>query len=692
MKINSQSNRPKILRIIFLPLALMILAGMSHSCYLPDILHNKAEPSDSALVVPIAIDEIPVDTAAAESERDFSQSDLKSQLDSVSVLLEQANDFQASEQLVQAGYYYANAKFLFSLIDADEVEEYEQFYKLLLREINHFYDEYIAEMDTLPEETPPETIIEGVEEAFDDSVEVSTEHEVEFSQEEIRQAVASTQILPDIPLVMNSRVGNAIRFFQGKGRKSFENWMERGKYHIPLIKAVLVQEGMPEDLVYLAMIESGFKPTAYSYAHAAGPWQFIKSTGELFDLEINYWYDERCDPIKATIAATKYLKKLYNDFDDWYLSFAAYNCGEGRVARHIRTYNTKDFWQLNRLPRQTRNYVPTYIAATIIARDPVKYGFADWDFSSEYKIDSVLVTECIDLKDIAKACGCSVILLKDYNTAIMRSCTPPDEKIWFYLPYGKGEVLTAKLNDLPVKEKQDLVKYKVKRGDNLSKIAARYGTTVSAIMSIKENNIKSRRSIIRVGQILSIPSAGMPTQPSVTQTSKPSQPRREKITHTVVRGDNLSKIAKLYSTSVSSIKKWNNIYKSNQIYPGQKLTIYALPLNTSDKSYINYTVKKNDTIWDIANLYNVSVTDIKRLNKITDHRSIKPGDKIKIALTRDNLSKTETKEEVVYIVKKGDSLWKIAKKFGITISDIKKANNLKSAKIQPGDKLKIPAS
>ena len=237
-----------------------------------------------------------------------------------------------------------------------------------------------------------------------------------------------------------------------------------------------------------------------------------------------------------------------------------------------------------------------------------------------------------------------------------------------------------------------MVKYKVKLGDNLSKIAARYGTTVSAIMSIKENNIKSRRSIIRVGQILSIPSAGMPTQPSVTQTSKPSQPRREKITHTVVRGDNLSKIAKLYSTSVSSIKKWNNIYKSNQIYPGQKLTIYALPLNTSDKSYINYTVKKNDTIWDIANLYNVSVTDIKRLNKITDHRSIKPGDKIKIALTRDNLSKTETKEEVVYIVKKGDSLWKIAKKFGITISDIKKANNLKSAKIQPGDKLKIPAS
>jgi membrane-bound lytic murein transglycosylase D len=244
-----------------------------------------------------------------------------------------------------------------------------------------------------------------------------------------------------LPITLNYKVRLAIKYFQTKGRGVFTRWLERSGKYEPLIDEMLERYQMPRDLKYLAMIESGFNPNAYSYAHAAGMWQFISSTGRYYGLRNDWWFDERRDVLKSTEAAVRHLRDLYDQFGDWYLALAGYNCSPSKVHRNIRRYNSRDFWKLKRLPRQTRNYVPTFLAATIIANDPKKFGFYV-DKTKPVEFDSVHISESVDLNVIAKLVDTSYSHIKELNPAVRRWVTPPGVKDFaIYLPKGKKHSL-----------------------------------------------------------------------------------------------------------------------------------------------------------------------------------------------------------------------------------------------------------
>jgi membrane-bound lytic murein transglycosylase D len=303
----------------------------------------------------------------------------------------------------------------------------------------------------------------------------------------------------DIPIVINSKVEQFIQHFQTTGRKVFSSWLARSEKYIPFMKNLLKENGLPEDLVYMAFIESGFNPYAYSRSKAAGPWQFIYRTGKRYGLDSNWWIDERRDPEKSTIAAAKYLKDLYDTFECWYLAAAGYNAGEGKIARAMKRYRTEDFWELTKyryLKRETKDYVPQMIAAALIAKDPEKYGFVDIEYQEPLRYDKVKVPEVTDLRLIAQACEVTLDEIKNLNPELSRWCTPPNFPDYeIKIPFGKKELFLKNFETLYPGEKFQFKTYKVKKGDTLSKIAKLYRVGLEPILEINRLNKKSRLSI-----------------------------------------------------------------------------------------------------------------------------------------------------------------------------------------------------
>jgi membrane-bound lytic murein transglycosylase D len=468
-----------------------------------------------------------------------------------------------------------------------------------------------------------------------------------------------------IPLILNNKVEKAIRYFteNRRGRKIFATWLRRAGKYESLVKGVLREEGAPEELFYLAMIESGLRPTARSYARADGMWQFIAATGRHYGLRNSWWFDERRDVIKATRAAGRHLLDLYDQFGDWYIAIAGYNFSPGKIEKRIKKYQVNEFWDLPKLPRQTRNYVPTYLAAVTIASDPAKYGFTDIIPEAPFEFDTVTVDQSIDLNVIANAVGCSYEQLRELNPAILRWCTPPDVDKWLlYLPKGTRDIFLSKYKSLPKSEKRDWVQHRVRSGEALSTIARRYGVSVT---EIKHFN-KLRSNLIRIGQRLMIPVpvgsakakyASAKQQRNYHPSPKRSAPTvkvvedvpgRKKQVYTVQSGDNLWTISRKFNITLSDLQKWNGLTRRSTIRPGQQLNIWLieedanaalanvlLPLPGSTlteappKGNI-YIVRSGDTLWDIAKSFNVSIADLKRWNGIRSNR-IKPGDELIIA-------------------------------------------------------------
>jgi len=260
---------------------------------------------------------------------------------------------------------------------------------------------------------------------------------------------SSTELaLPDvdvptsvIPLTFNSKIGYFINYYQSKGRPTFSRWLSRSSRYIPMMKEIFKRQGIPEDLVYVAMIESGFQIHARSFANAVGPWQFMSGTGRNYSLRIDPWIDERKDPLKATMAAAQYLKELSEIFDgDWYLAAAGYNAGENKILRAINMYNTNDFWKLTRgsyLKRETREYVPKLLAAAIIAKDPTRYGFSEVTYLPPIEFDIVKIPIRTDLELVAKLAGTSYENIRELNPDLRHRCTPPNNPD-FQLKIPKG--------------------------------------------------------------------------------------------------------------------------------------------------------------------------------------------------------------------------------------------------------------
>lgn len=372
-----------------------------------------------------------------------------------------------------------------------------------------------------------------------------------------------------IPILTNKKVEQFIQFFQTKGRKQFEIYLTRYGMYGEMIHTILDEYSLPEELVYLAMIESGLNPKAYSRANASGMWQFIYSTGKLYGLERNWYLDERRDPEKSTRAACEYLTDLYEQFDNWYLALAAYNSGGARIERAQRLHQTSDFWQLFTLPRETRNYVPFFLAATIIGRDPEKYGFKIPQ-SNPWSYEIVEIKKSADLSVLSQSANISLSKIREYNPELRQSATPAS--IYnLKLPVGKKDIFEKNYAALPESKRfaPQYVTHRVRSGENLGSISRKYRVSIHDIASV--NKIKNRHKI-RVGQILTIPVRGQTNVSYAASSTRP--PGTTKAVYTVRKGDTLGHIAENYRVLAREIRGWNGLKYGEYIYPGQKLVLW----------------------------------------------------------------------------------------------------------------------
>lgn len=490
----------------------------------------------------------------------------------------------------------------------------------------------------------------------------------------------------DIPIVFNDAVKYYIKWFSEDKKKVFANWLKRSRLYVPIIREILRENDMPEDLVYLAMIESGFNPKAYSTAKASGPWQFIYSTGGRYGLEVDYWVDERRDPEKSTVAAAKYLKALFDQFGCWYLAAASYNAGEGRIGRLTHRYNTNDFWELhkyNTLPRETRAYVPQLIAAAIIAKDPVKFGFANITYDPPVRFSEVKVPSATPITAIAKAALIDSDLVRTYNPEILRGITPPAKDEYVIKlpsdinPDAFGERLTAELAKIP--SISSIAAYKIKKKDNLAKILKKYNVNLHDLIICNSctDTIK-----IKPGMMIAIPrfsgngrdapvvlaktqdqdndpvvlprisknsdekpvrtAKASPARQAVSEkpAAKEVKPRPVKAFHIVKRGETLSEISDRYGIDESDLRAANNL-KGKKVYTNMKLRLvsHADPGKADvkktavaparAKSVRIHTVKKGETLTSISEKYGIDVNDLKSINKIKGNK-INRNAKLKI--------------------------------------------------------------
>jgi len=414
---------------------------------------------------------------------------------------------------------------------------------------------------------------------------------------EIAEQGKGKEITFDIPIVINDQVERFIEYFQTTHRKPFALWLQRSGRYIPMMKEVLKQHGLPEDLVYMALIESGFNPKAYSRRRASGPWQFISRTGKRYGLEADWWIDERRDPEKSTIAAARHLKDLYDQFSCWYLAAAGYNAGAGKISRAIKRYQTEDFWELTKhryLKRETRHYVPKMIAAALIAKEPEKYGFIDIEYDEPIRYEKVTVTDATDLKVIARCCEVDYETIKALNPELKMWCTPPLRPNYeVKIPAGTRELFLKNFSQLSPSERITFRQHQVRSGDTLSTIARRYGIKKEPIMQL--NDLKSPRQL-RTGSSIIIP---IPADRALARDE---------------RGGMETRITKKRARAPKA--------------PPQTVAVARGPLKE-----IRYVVKEGDTLWDIALMYNLRIKDIRRWNNLRGN-TIHPKDELLLLVSK----------------------------------------------------------
>ena len=471
------------------------------------------------------------------------------------------------------------------------------------------------------------------------------------------------------PLVRNSRVEKWIKYFTtGRGRKTFAIWLARGARYRPMMMKILRETGIPEDLYFLSMIESGFNPVARSRARAVGQWQFIYGTGRAYGLKIDYYVDERRDPEKSTRAAARHLRDLYREFHDWNLALSTYNCSKRRVYRVMAQYQTRDYWKLKSLPRETREYVPKFIAAAIIGKAPHQYGFTGIEPLAPIEYEKVRVKGCVDLAVLADCAGSDYATMRILNAELHHGFSPPyNEGYLLKIPVGKKNKFQLAYQKLPESAKAKRAIHSVRKGETLSHIAGRYGTSIRQLMLLNKLKSPNRLSI---GQNLFVPvtsassrsyAANQKSRPSARKSVEKSRPpvkkteyamsgNSQRTEYRVKKGDNVGQIAEKYGVRAQDIRSWNGLRYGQYIYPGQMLTVYSkenvagnssrkkeskvlatnIESGSSNGNSKVYIVRKGDTLWNIARIFGVPLKIILQTNRMHKRSIIKPGDQLLI--------------------------------------------------------------
>lgn len=452
------------------------------------------------------------------------------------------------------------------------------------------------------------------------------------------------------------------KYFIHRGRDKMKMSLKRAEKYLPYVFKVFNEKGIPEDIAYLAIVESGFNPKAVSRAGAAGMWQFMPATGRHFGLSSDWWKDERRDPFKATKAAAEYLNKLYEDFDDWYLALAAYNAGEGKISRALDGTGAEDFFDLvsknhlldekAQLRAETQKYVPQLIAIVKIVRHLELLGFEPLDFSNAYDVVPLSVQGGTNMVGLAKATKMDWDEFCQLNPAFLRQITPPGRTSTIYVPQHLAADAHNFLKSPECRALTGWRQYKIRRGDTLSRIAAKTGVPLKVLSEI--NGVNPKR--LRVGTSILVPGGMKDSDDSGRERTPRSGKRGNSATYTVASGDTLYSIAREYKVSVDTLRQANSLKPRAVLRIGQVLYIPGVKSHKSQMRFAEnipsgksevtagtqrkskaatvsktrHTVRQGDTLWNIARRYDVNVADLRRWNKLSDKSILRPGDTLTI--------------------------------------------------------------